>query len=252
METKKNKEDWLKPGERLDDLQCDGLEIIQDKERFCFGIDAVLLAHYAKVKKHEAVLDLGTGTGIIPILMQAFTPGRHYTGLEIQEASVDMAKRSVALNGLQERVEIIHGDIKEAAKFIPAASFEVVTSNPPYMTDLHGLKNDYEPKTIARHEVLCNLEDVVKAAAKALKPGGRFYMIHKPFRLPEIISMMKKYHIEPKQMRLVHPYVDKEPTMVLIGGSRGGKPMMKVDPPLIIYQEKNVYTQELLEIYRER
>ena len=246
---KRTREDWLKPGERMDDLQCKGLEIIQDKERFCFGIDAVLLAHYAKVKKGERVLDLGTGTGIIPILMQAFTEGEHYTGLEIQEASVDMARRSVAYNGIESRVEILHGDIKEAAKLISAASFEVVTCNPPYMTNHHGLKNDYEPKTLARSEVLCNLEDVVKAAARALKPGGRFYMIHKPFRLPEIISVMKQYHIEPKQMRLIHPYVDKEPTMVLIGGTRGGKPMMKIAPPLIIYQDKNVYTKEVLKIY---
>lgn len=248
METDKNT--LLLPGERIDDLQCRGYEIIQDSKRFCFGVDAVLLAHYAKVKEGDRVLDLGTGTGIIPILLNAITPGRHFTGLEIQSASVDMARRSVCLNGIEDKVDIVEGDIREAAALFDAASFQVVTSNPPYMTDQHALKNAYEPKTIARHEVLCNLSDVVAAAAKMLVPGGRFYMIHKPFRLPEIISVMKQYHIEPKEMRLVHPYIDKEPTMVLIGGTRGGKPMMKVAPPLVLYKEKGVYTDEVYRIYK--
>lgn len=242
-------ENWLHSGERLDDLQCKGYKVIQDPARFCFGVDAVLLAHYTKVKPGDRVLDLGTGTGIIPILLHAITSGAHFTGLEIQPESVDMARRSVAFNGIGKDVEILHGDIREAAGIFPAASFEVVTCNPPYMRNQHGLKNTYEPKMIARHEVLCTLEDVVAAAAKLLKPGGRFYMIHKPFRLPEIITVMKQYHIEPKQMRLVHPYVEKEPTMVLIGGVRGGKPMMKIDAPLILYAEKNVYTKEVQEVY---
>ncbi|MDD5948996.1 MAG: tRNA1(Val) (adenine(37)-N6)-methyltransferase [Lachnospiraceae bacterium] len=248
LETDKSR--LLLEGERIDDLQCKGYEIIQDPKRFCFGVDAVLLAHYARVKEGDRVLDLGTGTGIIPILLNAITPGAHFTGLEIQAASVDMAKRSVLLNGIGDKVDMIEGDIKEAAALFDAASFQVVTSNPPYMTNQHALQNDYEPKTIARHEVLCTLEDVVAAAAKLLVPGGRFYMIHKPFRLPEIISVMKEYRIEPKELRMIHPYVDKEPTMVLIGGVRGGRPMMKVAPPLVLYKEKNVYTDEVYKIYK--
>lgn len=241
----------LLPGERLDDLQCHGYEIIQDPKRFCFGIDAVLLAHYAKVKEGDKVLDLGTGTGIIPILLAARTKGTHFTGLEIQEDSVSMASRSVVHNHLEQKVEIVAGDIKETSSIFPAASFQVVTSNPPYMTDLHALKNMYEPKAIARHEVLCCLEDVIGAAAKMLVPGGRFYMIHKPFRIPEIFDVMRKYRIEPKGMRLIHPYVTKEPTMVMIEGIRGGKPMMKVEAPLIVYKEKNVYTDEILKFYKQ-
>lgn len=248
LETDKSR--LLLEGERIDDLQCKGYEIIQDPKRFCFGVDAVLLAHYARVKEGDRVLDLGTGTGIIPILLNAITPGAHFTGLEIQAASVDMAKRSVLLNGIGDKVDMIEGDIKEAAALFDAASFQVVTSNPPYMTKQHALQNDYEPKTIARHEVLCTLEDVVAAAAKLLVPGGRFYMIHKPFRLPEIISVMKEYRIEPKELRMIHPYVDKEPTMVMIGGVRGGRPMMKVAPPLVLYKEKNVYTDEVYKIYK--
>lgn len=248
LETDKSR--LLLEGERIDDLQCKGYEIIQDPKRFCFGVDAVLLAHYARVKEGDRVLDLGTGTGIIPILLNAITPGAHFTGLEIQAASVDMAKRSVLLNGIGDKVDIIEGDIKEAAALFDAASFQVITSNPPYMTNQHALQNDYEPKTIARHEVLCTLEDVVAAAAKLLVPGGRFYMIHKPFRLPEIISVMKEYRIEPKELRMIHPYVDKEPTMVMIGGVRGGRPMMKVAPPLVLYKEKNVYTDEVYKIYK--
>lgn len=173
----------LKPGERLDDLQRNGYRIIQDPGRFCFGMDAVLLAGFAKVKPGERVVDLGTGTGIIPILLEARTKGASFTGLEIQAESADMARRSVLLNDLQDRVHIVDGDIKEAVQIFGAASCHVVTSNPPYMTEHHGLQNPDQPKAIARHEVLCTLHDVVSQAAGLLMPGGRFYMVHRPFRL---------------------------------------------------------------------
>ena len=239
----------LLPGERIDELQRNGYRIIQNPERFCFGMDAVLLSGFARAKKQERCLDLGCGNGIIPILMEAKTEGKHFTGLEIQPESADMAKRSVALNGLQDRIDIVEGDIKDASKIFGASSFHVVTTNPPYMTAQHGLTNVYEAKTIARHEVLCNLEDIIRESARLLMPGGRFYMVHRPFRLAEIISLMVQYRMEPKRMRLVYPYVDQEPNMVLIEGLRGGKSRMTVEKPLIVYKEPGKYTDEIYDVY---
>ena len=239
----------LLPGERIDELQRNGYRIIQNPERFCFGMDAVLLSGFARAKKQERCLDLGCGNGIIPILMEAKTEGKHLTGLEIQPESADMAKRSVALNGLQDRIDIVEGVIKDASKIFGASSFHVVTTNPPYMTAQHGLTNVYEAKTIARHEVLCNLEDIIRESARLLMPGGRFYMVHRPFRLAEIISLMVQYRMEPKRMRLVYPYVDREPNMVLIEGLRGGKSRMTVEKPLIVYKELGKYTDEIYDVY---
>lgn len=241
--------EFLLEGERLDDLERNGYKIIQNPKKFCFGMDAVLLTGFAQVKEGEKCLDLGTGTGIIPILLEAKTKGAHFTGLEIQEESADMAVRSVQYNHLEEKVDIVTGDIKEASQIFGAASFDVVTSNPPYMNDLHGLKNPELPKAIARHEVLCTLEDVVREAARLLKPGGRFYMVHRPFRLAEIIRAMSQYKLEPKRLRMVHPYIDREPNMVLIEGVRGGRAMLKVEKPLIVFQEMNVYTDEVRMLY---
>ena len=206
-----------------------------------FRMDAVLLSGFAKVKPGGKVLDLGTGTGIIPILMEAKTQGEHFTGLEIQEESADMARRSVLLNHLENKIDIVCGDIKEADTLFQAAS--------PYMIGQHGITNPDAPKAIARHEILCTLEDVIQKAAILLKPGGNFYMVHRPFRLAEIISVMVRYKLEPKRMRLVYPYVDKEPNMVLIEGCRGGKSRMTVEKPLIVYKELGKYTDEIYEVY---
>ena len=237
MRTREEAESFLKPGERMDDLQLSGYEIIQDSRKFCFGVDAVLLSDFVKVKPGERVLDMGTGTGVIPILLSAKTKGKHFTGLEIQEESADMARRSVALNGLQEKIDIVSGDIKEAADIFGTASFDVITINPPYMIDNHGLKNCGDARTIARHEVLCTLEDILRESSRILEESkGRFYMIHKPFRLAEIMLKMCSYRIEPKRIQFVHPYIDKEPTMVLIEGMKGGKSRVKVEPPIIMYQ----------------
>jgi tRNA1Val (adenine37-N6)-methyltransferase len=160
-----------------------------------------------------------------------------------------MAARSVAFNHLENKISIVTGDIKEASRIFGAASFDVVTSNPPYMNDAHGLKNPELPKAIARHEVLCTLEDVIREAARVLKPGGRFYMVHRPFRLVEIFEVMRKYKLEPKRMKLVHPYVDREPNMVLIEGIRGAKSMIKIEKPLIVYEKPGVYMPEIYDIY---
>ena len=240
----------LREGERLDDLQIKGYQIIQDPKRFCFGMDAVLLSDFVRVKPGNQVLDLGTGTGIIPILLAAKTEAERILGLEIQEDSVDMAVRSVQYNHLEDRIQIVQGDIKEAAGLFPAASFDVVTSNPPYMIDSHGLNNPYEPQNIARHEVLCSLEDVVRTAAYLVRPGGCFFLIHKPFRLAEIMGVLMKYKLEPKRMRLVYPFVDKEPNMVMLEAVRGGKPRITVERPLIVYQEQGVYTEDVKNVYR--
>ncbi len=239
----------LREGERLDDLQIKGYEIIQSPGRFCFGMDAVLLSSFVSVKKNEKVLDLGTGTGILPILLEAKNGGSSYVGLEIQEESADMARRSVLHNCLEEKVHIVTGDIKEAAEIFGNASFDVVTTNPPYMMGKHGLKNNKEALYIARHEALCTLDDVLRESAKVLKVRGRFYMVHRPFRLPEIMAKMCQYKLEPKRMRLVYPHVDKEPNMLLIEGRKCGNPRMTVEPPLIVYEKDGSYTKELLKIY---
>lgn len=235
----------------MDDLQRNGYQIIQNPGRFCFGIDAVLLSSFAKVKPGELVLDLGTGNGAIPLLMEAKTEGKKFFGLEIQEESADLARRSVQLNDLEEKIEIVTGDMKEAVNIFGAASFHVITMNPPYMVGNHGLVNPSDAKAIARHEITCTLEDMIAQASKVLKSKGRFYMVHRPFRLAEIFSLMVKYHLEPKRMRLVHPYVDKEPNMVLIEGLKDGNSRITVEPPLIVYESQGVYTEGLKKMYYE-
>lgn len=239
----------LRDDERIDDLQRNQYGIIQRKGAFCFGMDAVLLSGFVVVRKGENVLDLGTGTGIIPILLTAKTEGRHFTGLEIQEESADMARRSVAYNHLEEKVEIVTGDIKEASRLFPLASFDVVTANPPYMNDAHGIKNPGDAKAIARHEVLCTLEDVVREGTRVLKPGGRFCMVHRPRRLIEIIQTMKSHGLEPKRMKLVHPCQDREANMVLIEAVRGGGPLLKVEAPVIVFDEQGEYSEEIRTTY---
>lgn len=246
MMTKNN---LIHENERLDELHRNGYYIIQDPKRFCFGMDAVLLSGFAKAKRGERVLDLGTGTGIIPILMEAKTEAEDFTALEIQEESADMARRSVLYNHLENRINVVTGDIKDASKIFGASSFDVITTNPPYMIGEHGISCASDAKAIARHEVLCDLEDILRESARILRPGGRFYMVHRPFRLAEIMSKMVACRIEPKRMQLVYPYVDKEPNMVLIEGLRGGKSRLTVEKPLIVYKETGVYTDEIYDIY---
>lgn len=238
----------VKPNERVDDLQ-NGFYVIQDPDKFCFGVDAVLLSDFTKVKKGEAVLDMGTGTGIIPILLQAKKNGEHFTGLEIQEECAEMASRSVKYNHVEDKVSIVQGDIKRAAEIFGAASFHVVTCNPPYMIGQHGLQNPDMPKAIARHEVLCTLEDVAKSASLLLKEKGRFYMVHRPFRLAEIMTTLVKYKLEPKRIQFVHPFIDREPNMVLIEALKSGNSRVTVEKPLIVYKEPGVYTDDIKRIY---
>lgn len=239
----------MKPGERLDDLQIKGYKIIQEPGRFCFGMDAVLLSAFAVVRPQEEVLDLGTGTGILPILLAAKTEGKSFTGLELQEESADMARRSVLYNGLEERIRIRKGDIKEASSLFGADAFSVIVTNPPYMINSHGLKNEKEALWIARHEACCTLKDILRESGKLLRQKGRFYMVHRPFRLPEILAEMIQAGIEPKRMRLVQPEQGKEPNLVLLEGMKGGRPRMTVEPTLVVYREDGSHTEEILRIY---
>lgn len=239
----------IKPSERLDDLQINNYRIIQNPEKFCFGMDAVLLSAFVWCRPGSRVLDMGTGTGVIPILLTAKTEAGHIDALEIQEESADMARRSVSYNGLSHQIQVTTGDIKNASGIFGASVFDVVTTNPPYMNDNHGLKNPDMPKAIARHEVLCTLEDVIREGAKVLKPGGHFFMVHRPFRLVEIINTLTKYRLEPKRMRFVHPFADKEPNMVLIEATRGGNSMVKIEAPLVVYEKPGVYTDTIHAIY---
>ncbi len=239
----------IKEDERIDDLQRNHYRIIQKKNGFCFGMDAVLLSGFVQIKQGEQMIDLGTGTGIIPILLEAKTDGKHFTGLEIQEEIAKMAFRSVLLNKLEERITILHGDIKEASRLCGRASFDVVTSNPPYMVQQHGLKNPNTIKAISRHEIFCTLKDVVRETALLLKPGGRFYLVHRPRRLAEIICVLRDYGLEPKRMKLVHSFADREANMVLIEAVKGGGVMMKVEAPIIVFQEPGVYSEEIHTTY---
>ena len=241
----------IKEYERVDDLHRNGYMIIQDPKRFCFGIDAVILSGFAEVKKGERVIDLCTGTGVIPILLEAKTEGGHFTGLEIQPESAEMAVRSVLLNNLQDKVTIDQGDVKNTEALYMASSFDVVTVNPPYMNDGGGLKNGFSPKTIARHEVLCTLEDVISASARLLAPQGRLYMVHRPHRMTDIMVTLRKYRLEPKRLRFVHSFADREPVMVLIEAVSNGRPMVKVMPPLVVYKDDRSYTDEIMKIYYE-
>jgi ribosomal protein L11 methyltransferase (prmA) len=239
----------LLENERLDDLHRNNYKIIQNPNGFCFGQDAVILSGFAKVKKGEVALDLCTGTGIIPILLEAKTNGKHFSAIEIQNVSYDMALRSVKYNGLEDKIDVICGDIKNIEDFFKIQSFDVVTCNPPYMVSGSGNINDASPKALARHEIACNIDDVFRACNKMLKFGGRLYMIHRPERLVDIFECGRKYKIEPKVVRMVVPYENKEPGLVLLECVKGGKPSLKFEKNLVVYNADNSYTREVYEIY---
>jgi len=236
-------------GERLDDLQCDGLYLIQNPDKFCFGIDAVLLSNFVKVKKDGYAVDLCTGSGIVPILLSTKTKAKKITGIEIQSDIADMASRSVSYNKLDEKIDIINDDISNALKYIKHSCVDTVCVNPPYMKDMAAIKNPDLPLAIARHELLTDLETVINIANKLLKENGRFFMIHRPSRLSEIFASMKQNRIEPKRIRFIHSYIDSKANLVLIEGLKGSGVWLDVEPPLAVYKEKNVYTDEVLKIY---
>lgn len=238
--------------ERLDDLQTKtNLHLIQNPKWFCFGVDAVLLADFASasIKVHAEVLDLCCGNGIIPLLLTEKSAADKITGLEIQESVAEMATRSVEWNGLENRVKIVCGDLKEADVIFGKDVFDNITCNPPYKENNGGLKNATDTVTIARHEILCNLEDIISVSAKCLKPYGKLCMIHRPERLIDIICLMRAARIEPKRLRFVHPSPSKTATMILIEGAKFGKPKLFLEPPLYVHDEKGNYTEEINRIY---
>lgn len=237
--------------ERIDDLERDNLKIIQNPDKFCFGMDAVLLTGFAAVKPGETMVDIGTGNGVIPILMTSKGEGIMHYGLEIQEDMAEMAERSVKLNHLEEKVKIICCDVRESSDVIKNHSIDVVTCNPPYMNDEHGLKNDNRSLAIARHEITMTLDDAIREGCRMLRSGGRYYMVHRPHRLVDILETMRKYRLEPKRMRMVYPFADKEANMVLIEAFKDGKPFLKIEKPLIVYKGRDEYTDEVKKLYYE-
>lgn len=242
---------YIKEGERLDDLQLGGLFLIQNPKWFCFGVDAVLLSDFAAkaVKKDARVLDLCTGNGIIPILLSAKTSALSIHGVEIQEKVAEMAQRSIKLNGLEEKIEIAADDLKCAAARFGKGCFDCITCNPPYKEAFGGMKNAEDTVTAARHEIFCTLEDVISVSGQLLRSGGKLCLIHRPERLVEIICLMRKYGIEPKRLRFVHPYPSKTATMVLAEGARGGRPKLHLEPPLYVHDGSGNYTEEINRIY---
>lgn len=239
----------IKTQERVDDLQLKELKIIQNPDWFCFGIDAVLLADFAEAGKRAKVMDLCTGNGIIPLLLYGKNKGGRISGLEIQSEIAEMAARSVRLNGLQDVISIQHGDASLVKERERAHSYDVVTMNPPYKPLGHGMVNPKDHKAIARHEITADLEALIESAAYLLNSQGRFYMVHRPQRLMDILALMRKYQIEPKRIRLVYPKKGKQPNIVLVKGILGGKPDLILDPAFFVYDENGEYTPEVHRIY---
>nr|WP_320024662.1 tRNA1(Val) (adenine(37)-N6)-methyltransferase [uncultured Acetobacterium sp.] len=244
-------DNFFKKGERIEDLGLKELKIIQNPDFFCFGMDAVLLSWFVARRTRGALhmIDLGTGTGIIPLLLYGKTTAASITGLEIQAPLVEMARRSMALNGLSSQIKIIEGDIKDPGSEILPNYYDVVVSNPPYMRAKAGLKNNCETKTVSRHEVLCNIEDILIFSKRMLKDRGRLFLVHRPERLGDIISLMRTYKIEVKHLQFVYPSIKKEANLVLIEARKSGNPGLKTDAPLIVYNEDGQYTREIYDIY---
>lgn len=238
----------VKEHERVDDLQINNLKVIQNPKGFCFGIDAVLLANFVALKKNAKVVDLGTGTGIIPILIAGKSQTSHVTALEIQEEVADMAQRSVKLNGMEDRIKVLNMDLKDAEKFLDVNGYDVVTSNPPYMHP-QGLLNIEDKKAISRHEVKCSLEDVIRTASRLLKHNGRFFMVHRPIRLADIMVYCRQYKLEPKKIQFIHPSYNKKPNLLLIECVKAAKPELKILDPLYVYGQDGKYTDEIFHTY---
>lgn len=240
----------LKENERIDDLELNNLKIIQNKTGFCFGIDSILLSDFAnELPKNSKVLDLGTGTGILGILLCGKTNLSKIYGIEIQKEVSEMANRSVLLNNLSDRFEIVNDSIKNLNKYFNNDSFDAIVSNPPYKKENSGIKNESEVKLISRHEITASLEDFINISSKLLKNNCSLYMVHRPERLSDLFYLLKKYNLEPKKIRMVQSYFDSKPKLVLIKATKNAKSFLNIEKPLIIYNKDGTYTDEIYKIY---
>ena len=245
--------DVLKEGERIDDLEYKGLKIIQNKDGFCFGIDSVLISDFAKdMRKGSTVLDLGTGTGIISILLSKKQDNLKIYGIEIQEDVAEMASRSVRLNNLQDSISIINDNLKNLGNHFEPNSIDVIVTNPPYKKNNTGLKNDDYRNLVSRHEIECTLEDIISISKKLLKDKGEIYMINRAERLVDIVSCMRNYKLEPKVIRFVHSKQNEKPNLVLIKAVKNAGEFLKIEKPLVVYRDDGEYTDEILEIYNKK
>ena len=235
--------------ESIDDLQLNGLRLIQKEKGFRFGVDAVLLSHFANIKKKHRVIDLCTGTGIVPFLVYGKYSPQEVIGLEIQEDMVEMANRSSILNNTEDKVKFINGDLKDKKIIDSIGKFDVVTVNPPYKLNNAGIVNPEDKLAIARHEIMCTLEDVIIASRRLLKDNGRMFIVHRPERLADIFGLMRKYKIEPKRVRMVHPNTKKAANIVLVEGQRDGGAFLKWEAPLYVYKDEGGYSEEIDKIY---
>lgn len=243
----------LKENERIDDLEYKGLKIIQNKDGFCFGIDSILLSDFAKnIKKEARVLDLGTGTGIIATLLCGKTELSEITGIEVQEEVYEMAKRSIQLNHLEDKFKMIQDNILNLNNYFEKNTFDVIVTNPPYKKKETGVQNEDTRKLISRHEIEANLEDFIKISKDMLKDKGEFYIVYRPERLVDLLTLMRKYKIEPKKIRFVYSNVNAVSKLVLVKGVKNAKPFLKLEPNLYIYDENGNYTDEILRIYHKK
>lgn len=243
----------LKENERIDDLEFKGLKIIQNSEGFCFGIDSVLLSDFAKeIKKNSKVVDIGTGTGIISLLLCKKAEISKIYGIEIQEEVADMARRSIILNNLKDKFEIINKNIKSVFEVLEPNSINAIVTNPPYMKLNTGAQNESKKKLVSRHEIECNLEDIVKISYKLLKSKGEFYMVHRAERIVDILYYLRKYKLEPKKIRFIHSKKYKEPNLVLIKAIKDAGEHLKIERPLVVYNDDGTYTDEILDIYNKK
>ena len=243
----------LKENERIDDLEFNGYKIIQNTDGFCFGIDSVLLSDFAKkIKKDSRVIDLGTGTGILCILLSGKTEAKEIIGVEIQKEVSEMANRSIKINSLENKIKIINDNIINLKNYFEKQSIDVIVTNPPYKKINTGVKNENEQKLISRHELTANLEDFIKISKELLKDKGELYMVHRAERLVDIIYLMRKYKIEPKKIKFVAPKINKEPNLVLIKGIKNANEFLKIDNVLYVYNEDGSYTDDILKIYGKK
>lgn len=247
---RKNKNMKLNENERIDDLQYKGLKIIQNKDGFCFGVDSVLLSDFAKtLKQNSTVVDIGTGTGIIGLLLCKKTNLKKIYGVEIQKEVAQMAKRSIELNNLQDKFDIINSDINDIFNFLEPNTIDCIVTNPPYKKVDTGVKNEDEKQMISRHEVKCTLEDIIEKSSKLLKDRGEFYMVHRAERMVDIMCILRKYRLEPKNIRFVHPKQNEKPNLILVKAIKYANEFLKIDKPLVIYDENGNYTDEINKIY---